>query len=100
MQRIAAARTNRSHISLFGRTLTKSVFHLLDGADSRAQRIHDITVTMSDLYDSIEMKFGISAYASPHEGFAAVVKARYSDFIVHEGGRQTHVSCLLLFAAQ
>eukprot|EP00804_Cyclotella_cryptica_P021050 CCRYP_019377-RA/>CCRYP_019377-RA protein AED:0.01 eAED:0.00 QI:0/0/0/1/1/1/2/0/732 len=39
---------------------------------------------MSDHYDSVEKKFGISAYASPHEGFAAVVKARYSDFIVHE----------------
>jgi hypothetical protein len=40
---------------------------------------------MTDRYDDLELKFGISAYASPHEGFAAVVKARYSDFVVHEG---------------
>ncbi len=40
---------------------------------------------MTNRYDEIEHKFGIRAYASPHEGFAAVVKARYSDFIVHEG---------------
>ena len=40
---------------------------------------------MIDQYDSIEKQFGIAAYASPHQGFAAVVKARYSDFIVHEG---------------
>eukprot|EP00571_Detonula_confervacea_P000535 CAMPEP_0172318450 /NCGR_PEP_ID=MMETSP1058-20130122/34921_1 /TAXON_ID=83371 /ORGANISM="Detonula confervacea, Strain CCMP 353" /LENGTH=728 /DNA_ID=CAMNT_0013033289 /DNA_START=88 /DNA_END=2271 /DNA_ORIENTATION=- len=39
---------------------------------------------MINRYDEIESKFGISAYASPHEGFAAVVKARYSDFVVHE----------------
>ena len=40
---------------------------------------------MTDRFDDIEKKFGIAAYASPHEGFAAVVKARYSDFVVHEG---------------
>ncbi|KAL7479171.1 hypothetical protein ACHAW6_004915 [Cyclotella cf. meneghiniana] len=87
MQRIAAARTNRSHISLFGR-------HLLHGADSHAERTRDITLTMSDQYDSIEKKFGISAYASPHEGFAAVVKARYSDFIVHEVDLNGNMACL------
>lgn len=38
----------------------------------------------SNRFDEFERKFGISAYASPHEGFAAVVKARYSDFVVHE----------------
>ena len=42
---------------------------------------------MTDRYDDIERKFGIAAYCSPHEGFAAVVKARYSDFVVHEGVR-------------
>ena len=36
-------------------------------------------------YDEIEKRFGISSYASTHEGFAAVVKGRYSDFVVHEG---------------
>ena len=40
---------------------------------------------MKDRYDDLELKFGISASASPHEGFAAVVKARYADFVVHEG---------------
>ena len=40
---------------------------------------------MTNRYDDLERKFGISAYASPHEGFAAVLKARYSDFLVHEG---------------
>jgi hypothetical protein len=50
---------------------------------------------MVSQYDSIEQKFGISAYASPHLGFAAVVKARYSDFIVHEGkSRSIYLSTL------
>ncbi|KAL3816183.1 hypothetical protein ACHAXA_007301 [Cyclostephanos tholiformis] len=39
---------------------------------------------MSHQYDDIERQVGISAYASTHEGFAAIVKARYSDFVVHE----------------
>eukprot|EP00986_Skeletonema_menzelii_P003370 scaffold1028_cov157-Skeletonema_menzelii.AAC.13 len=39
---------------------------------------------MANVYDDLERKVGIAEYASPHEGFAAVVKARYSDFIVHE----------------
>eukprot|EP00578_Thalassiosira_sp_NH16_P030769 CAMPEP_0181081918 /NCGR_PEP_ID=MMETSP1071-20121207/3349_1 /TAXON_ID=35127 /ORGANISM="Thalassiosira sp., Strain NH16" /LENGTH=203 /DNA_ID=CAMNT_0023163479 /DNA_START=234 /DNA_END=841 /DNA_ORIENTATION=- len=39
---------------------------------------------MANRYDDVERKFGVSAYASPHDGFAAVVKARYSDFVVHE----------------
>ena len=39
----------------------------------------------SHRFDDVEKKFGLSAYASPHEGFAAVVKGRYSDFVVHEG---------------
>ena len=43
------------------------------------------TRSMTNRYDDLERKFGISAYASPHEGFAAVLKARYSDFLVHEG---------------
>ncbi|KAL7541887.1 hypothetical protein ACHAWF_007042 [Thalassiosira exigua] len=42
---------------------------------------HQLNMTV---YDDAERKFGISSYASPHEGFAAVVKARYSDFVVHE----------------
>eukprot|EP00985_Skeletonema_marinoi_P027617 scaffold22971_cov100-Skeletonema_marinoi.AAC.2 len=39
---------------------------------------------MANRYDDLERKVGIAEYASPHDGFAAVVKARYSDFIVHE----------------
>lgn len=39
--------------------------------------------------DSVESAVGISSYASSvtvHPGFAAVLKARYSDFLVHEVG--------------
>jgi len=42
--------------------------------------------SMTERYDDAERKLGISAYCSPHEGFGAVVKARYSDFVVHEVG--------------
>ena len=43
---------------------------------------------MTERYDAVERNVGISSYASPatdNPGFAAVVKARYSDFLVHEG---------------
>lgn len=41
---------------------------------------------MTERYDAIECEMGISTYAAPdHEGFAGVSKARYSDFVVHEG---------------
>jgi hypothetical protein len=37
-------------------------------------------------YNAIEREVGISSYLSTeHSGFAAVLKARYSDFVVHEG---------------
>jgi hypothetical protein len=39
-------------------------------------------------FDSVENAVGILSYASSvtvHPGFAAVLKARYSDFLVHEG---------------
>jgi hypothetical protein len=36
-------------------------------------------------YDAIERNVGIQVYLSDDPGFAGVVKARYSDFIVHEG---------------
>ena len=55
--------------------------NLVEGTDTQSKG----NITMTDGYDAIEKKFGISAYASPHQGFAAVVKARYSDFIVREG---------------
>lgn len=36
--------------------------------------------------DPTEVSLGISMYMTPNaEGFHAVSKARYSDFIVHEG---------------
>jgi hypothetical protein len=36
--------------------------------------------------DSLEQAVGISTYLHPEiSGFSAVSKARYSDFIVHEG---------------
>ena len=44
-----------------------------------------IMTSTTNRFDDVEKKFGLSAYASPHEGFAAVVKGRYSDFVVHEG---------------
>jgi hypothetical protein len=62
-------------------TFTNASFHVIKRADFNSKQ----NITMADGYDSVEKKFGISAYASPHVGFAAVVKARYSDFIVHEG---------------
>jgi tRNA pseudouridine13 synthase len=38
-------------------------------------------------FDEIEKSLGISEYMSPSaQGFSAVVKARYSDFVVHEVG--------------
>jgi len=41
---------------------------------------------MNEHFDSLERRMGISAYASEdNPGFAAVLKARYSDFLVHEG---------------
>jgi len=49
---------------------------------------------MTNRYDDLERKFGISAYCSPHEGFAAVVKARYSDFVVHEVDRDGNIARL------
>ncbi len=42
--------------------------------------------TLAD-FDEIEKSLGISEYMSPlAQGFSAVVKARYSDFVVHEVG--------------
>jgi len=50
---------------------------------------------MTEVYDEIERKMGISTYASPDvEGFAAVLKARYSDFIVHEVGLDGRIARL------
>ena len=40
---------------------------------------------MTDKFDAIEKGVGIRVYLSDEPGFAGVVKARYSDFIVHEG---------------
>jgi hypothetical protein len=41
---------------------------------------------MTERYNEVEQSMGICAYASSeNEGFAAVLKARYSDFCVHEG---------------
>lgn len=71
MLRVFRAQTIKPHLSLLCPVITNT------------QVRSDIS--MIDQYDSIEKQFGIAAYASPHQGFAAVVKARYSDFIVHEG---------------
>eukprot|EP00956_Cyclotella_meneghiniana_P025165 scaffold51870_cov71-Cyclotella_meneghiniana.AAC.2 len=73
MLRIFAAQTVKPRLSLLCPRITKTQVRSVEN------------ITMIDQYDSIEKEFGIAAYASPHQGFAAVVKARYSDFIVHEG---------------
>lgn len=40
---------------------------------------------MAERYDEVERQMGICSFASAdNDGFAAVLKARYSDFIVHE----------------
>jgi hypothetical protein len=55
---------------------------------------------MTQAYDKVERDMGISSFMSTvNHGFAAVLKARYSDFVVHEGevhGIQ-HFACLRLF---
>lgn len=66
--------------SYFSRATT-NLFSRLASTHTKSDR----NINMTDRFDGIEKKFGIAAYASPHEGFAAVVKARYSDFVVHEG---------------
>ena len=76
MLRFAETQTVKPFVTLIYRNITNTSSHLIDRSEN---------ITMANRYDSVEKKFGISAYASPHEGFAAVVKARYSDFIVHEG---------------
>jgi hypothetical protein len=43
---------------------------------------------MEKKYDAVERQFGIFAYLTEEPGFDAVVKARYSDFLVHEGEHQ------------
>ncbi len=43
-------------------------------------------VTITTKQDEIEEKFGITAFASKDvDGFAAILKARFSDFCVREG---------------
>src|SRR5210317_1173508 len=49
---------------------------------------------MASRYDALERRVGISEYVSSHDGFAAVVKARYSDFLVHEVDLNGNVACL------
>jgi hypothetical protein len=42
--------------------------------------------TEESTQDPTEIKLGIATYLSPNvPGFTAVLKARYSDFVVHEG---------------
>ena len=82
MLRIAAASTIRTpDIRSVSSNLLFRLPLRLQSTNSTIQR----NINMTDRFDGIEKKFGIAAYASPHEGFAAVVKARYSDFVVHEG---------------
>lgn len=48
-----------------------------------------------EVFDESEKLIGISAYVTKHEGFAAAVKARYSDFIVHEVNIQGEMARLI-----
>lgn len=53
-------------------------------------------------FDSVENAVGILSYASSvtvHPGFAAVLKARYSDFLVHEGTNEDErlYECRILY---
>ena len=54
----------------------------------RRKRFELLHFTMTDKFDAIEREVGIRVYLSDEPGFAAVVKARFSDFIVHEGKEQ------------
>mmetsp|Transcript_31966 Transcript_31966/g.48634 ORF Transcript_31966/g.48634 Transcript_31966/m.48634 type:complete len:499 (+) Transcript_31966:190-1686(+) len=49
---------------------------------------------MAEAFDAIEERFGISEYLSDEPGFAAVLKARYSDFLVHETNRNGEIARL------
>lgn len=69
-------------LQLISRQVQSSGTNSITHQQQRRQHHSNI---MADRYDDLERRFGISSYASPHDGFAAVVKARYSDFIVHEG---------------
>jgi hypothetical protein len=44
------------------------------------------TAAAESTQDPTEVELGIATYLSPNvPGFSAVLKARYSDFVVHEG---------------
>mmetsp|Transcript_17753 Transcript_17753/g.20450 ORF Transcript_17753/g.20450 Transcript_17753/m.20450 type:complete len:744 (-) Transcript_17753:51-2282(-) len=49
---------------------------------------------MAEQYDAIEREVGICAYLSEEPGFAAVLKARFSDFLVHETNNNGEVAIL------
>lgn len=59
--------------------------HHVNNGTTRSFSGQNLLRSMVNRYDELERQVGISSYISSHEGFAAVVKARYSDFIVHEG---------------
>uniref|UniRef100_A0A8C5R5U4 Pseudouridylate synthase 7 homolog n=1 Tax=Leptobrachium leishanense TaxID=445787 RepID=A0A8C5R5U4_9ANUR len=42
----------------------------------------------------VEMDVGITKFVSSHEGFSGILKERYSDFIVHEIGKNGKISYL------
>ncbi|CAO2616962.1 Pseudouridylate synthase 7 homolog, partial [Lemmus lemmus] len=41
-----------------------------------------------------ELDVGITKFVSPHEGFSGILKERYSDFVVHEIGKDGRISHL------
>uniref|UniRef100_A0A8C4VIJ5 Pseudouridine synthase 7 n=1 Tax=Gopherus evgoodei TaxID=1825980 RepID=A0A8C4VIJ5_9SAUR len=42
----------------------------------------------------IELDVGITKFVSSHKGFSGILKERYSDFVVHEIGKDGHISHL------
>ncbi|XP_051856426.1 pseudouridylate synthase 7 homolog isoform X3 [Antechinus flavipes] len=45
-------------------------------------------------YGLTEVDVGITKFVSSHQGFSGILKERYSDFIVHEIGKDGHISHL------
>lgn len=64
---------------------------LVEFVDDGRQKSNPCT----SVYNDLEVKFGIDAYASTHDGFAAVLKARFSDFCVHEVDMDGNIAELL-----
>jgi hypothetical protein len=62
-----------------------------------ASTTNEATAPEESTQDPTECMLGIAKYLSPNvPGFSAVLKARYSDFVVHEGMYIIVLFCLQL----